>query len=500
MKFKTTPGWRIFAFFVVVISLSLVAWYITKQSNSLNNWSRTFKGLGTSSSPRAADLNGDGILDIVLGTGQEEFQATDVAVLALNGANGEILWKVGGINQVVGSAAFKDITGDGVPDVFIGGRTAQFYAINGKTGKIIWQYLKPGSVPDSSSPDTTLLNFYNPQFVPDQNRDGEDDILTTFGGYVHAQKGDLDRPAGMIILLDAEEGKILKKTPSPDGKEIYMSPVIYDFGNGPTIIFGTGGETISGNLFALRFEDFMASGTKKCIKIDTGHNKGFIAPPLIADITGDKIADIVITTMDGYTNAYNGKDFSVIWSKRAHPRGEVQSMPAPLYFNDDDVPDFFNSFNLGEWPENPTTIHVILSGIDGRELFRDTLGLLQFSSPVLLDHNQDSFPDVIYPINTKIWDVFPVYQTQLMLYNGRTGAKTPIDSLYRGKTLGSTPLITDLDSDGKADLIYTYMTQSDKFITYRDLVVKRIEFDIKLTENLWGGYMGPNSTSVFKTK
>lgn len=500
MKFKTSKKWRFLVFFTLGIGLALGAWYATRRSDKLNNWSRTFKGLGTNSSPRAVELNGDGILDLVLGTGKEEFQATDVAVLALNGATGEILWKVGGINQVVGSAVFKDISGDGVPDVFIGGRTAQLYAINGLTGKIIWQYLPPGAVPDSSVPDTTLLNFYNPQFITDQNKDGTEDILITFGGYVHAEKGDLNRPAGMLMIFDAKNGKILKKAPAPDGKEIYMSPVIYDFGNGPTIIFGTGGETIAGSLYALKLEDFMASGMRNCIKIDSGHTKGFIAPPIITDISKDEIGDIVITTMEGYTNAYSGKDFSLIWSNRAHPRGEVQSMPAPLYFDEDDVPDFFNAFNLGEWPENQTTIHIILSGRDGHELFRDTLGLLQFSSPVLLDYNQDSFPDVIYPVNIKIWDIFPVYRTQLMLYNGRTGMKIPLDSLYKGKTLGSTPLVTDLDKDGKADLIYSYMTQSDKFITYRDLVVKRIEFDIKLTDNFWGGYMGSDYTSILKRR
>src|SRR5688572_4386263 len=93
-----------------------------------DSWSNIFYGIGTNSSPRAADLNRDGVLDIVLGAGGREFDSTDMAVLALDGSNGKILWTVSGTNQMVGSAAFKDISGDGVPDVFIGGRTAQFYA------------------------------------------------------------------------------------------------------------------------------------------------------------------------------------------------------------------------------------------------------------------------------------------------------------------------------------------------------------------------------------
>lgn len=492
---------RFFVLLVIGIGLAVGAWYVGMRLAQPDKWSRIFYKIGTNSSPRAADLNQDGILDIVLGTGEEEFDTTDVVVLALDGSNGEILWTVGGPNQVVGSAVFKDISGDGAPDVFIGGRTAQFYAINGLTGEILWQYLDPGYISEDFPRDTTLLNFFNPQFIPDQNQDGVEDILTAFGGYVNAQAGDIERPAGMLMVLDATNGKVLRKSPVPDGKETYMSPVLYDFGKGLTIIFGTGGEQIPGNLYALQLDDFMVSGMQKSIKIDSGVTKGFIAPPVITDLSGDGIGEIVISTMAGYMKSYRGEDFSPIWSKRIHPHGETQSMPAPLYFDADEVPDFFNSFNIGEWPKNDSVIHVILSGVDGHELFRDTLGTLQFSSAVLLDYNEDSYLDLVYPINIQMRNVlFPVYKTQLMVYDGRTGSKSPVDSLYDGKVLGSTPLVTDLDSDGKVDLIYTYMTQFDELISYRDLVIKRIELDIKMTNNPWGGYMGTDYTSIFRKK
>jgi hypothetical protein len=490
---------RFFILLVITIALAFGVWYIVMRLSQPDSWSNIFYGIGTNSSPRAADLNRDGVLDIVLGAGGREFDSTDMAVLALDGSNGKILWTVSGTNQMVGSAAFKDISGDGVPDVFIGGRTAQFYAINGLTGKILWQYLKAGNISENSFPGTTLLNFFNPQFIPDQNQDGLEDILTAFGGYVNAEPDNFNRPAGMLMVLDAATGKVLKKSPVPDGKETYMSTVVYDFGNGLTIVFGTGGETIPGSLYALLLDDFMISGSQNSVKIDSGVTKGFIAPPIIADLTGDGISEIVITTMDGYMKSYSGADFSLIWSKRIHPRGETQAMPAPVYFDDDDVPDFFATFNIGQWPENDTAIHVILSGADGHELFRDTLGRLEFSSPVLLDYNEDSYPDLVHPINMQMRNVlFPVYKTQLMLYDGRTGSKRPLDSLYEGKVLGSTPLVTDLDADGKADIIYTFMTQFDEFITYRDLAIKRIELDVEMTDNSWGGYMGTDYRSIFR--
>jgi hypothetical protein len=243
----------------------------------------------------------------------------------------------------------------------------------------------------------------------------------------------------------------------------------------------------------------MVSGTRNCITIDSGITKGFVAPPVIADLSGDGIGDIIVTTMDGYMKAYRGGDFSTLWSNRIHPLGEVQSMAAPLYFDQDTVPDFFSSFNIGQWPKNDTAIHVILSGADGHELFRDTLGMLQFSSPVLLDYNKDLHMDLVYPINMQMRNVLsPIFKTQLMVYDGKTGSKIPLDSLYEGKVLGSTPLIADLDNDGKVDLIYTFMTQFDEFISYRDLVIRRIELDIEMNSNPWGGYMGTDYTSVVK--
>ncbi|PJJ84627.1 PQQ-binding-like beta-propeller repeat protein [Mucilaginibacter auburnensis] len=464
----------------------------------LDSWSRAFYMTETNSSPRAIDLNKDGVPDIVLGAGSKEFSPTDAAVLALNGANGDLLWKVAGRNQMVGSPIFQDITGDGVPDVFIGGRSAQFLAINGSNGHVLWEHRK-ADASWVSHQDTTMLNFFNPQFIPDQNGDGVEDILTAFGGYVYALPNEFQRPAGMLMVIDAKSGKVLKKSNVPDGKETYMSPVVYNFGKGPTIIFGTGGETIQGSLYALPLSDFMTSGTAKSQKIYTMQSKGFIAPPVITDVTSDGLADIVVSSMDGHIMSFNGKNFSMIWSKAIHPDAETQSMPSPVYFDNDKVPDFFNTYNLGKWPANQTAIHVIVSGVNGRELFRDTLGKLNFASAVQVDYNDDSHLDLIIPENTESMEGnFPKNKTQLMGYDGKTGAKTPLDSLYTGMILGSTPLITDLDADGKADVIYTYQTQRNEIFGYNYLVIKRMELDTKIGHNTWGGYMGTNYKSVFK--
>src|SRR6267378_76450 len=80
------------------------------------------------------------VWDKVMGAGQNEFQFSKQGILALNGKTGELLWQQAATDQVYGSATFCDITGDGVKDVFIGGRSPHFRALNGKTGAVLWEY------------------------------------------------------------------------------------------------------------------------------------------------------------------------------------------------------------------------------------------------------------------------------------------------------------------------------------------------------------------------
>jgi len=106
-----------------------------KSKKTKLTWDASFPGIGSQSSPRAIALNADGILDIVIGAGENEYQKSEFGVLALDGQSGDLLWKHDCIDQVYGSAIFEDINGDGTPDIFIGGRSNQFFAIDGKNRK-----------------------------------------------------------------------------------------------------------------------------------------------------------------------------------------------------------------------------------------------------------------------------------------------------------------------------------------------------------------------------
>ena len=107
--------------------------------HSQNSWSTLIDSVSTLSSPRAADLNSDGTKDIVLGAGTDSTYS-NYGVVALDGVSGQLLWNLSTPDEIFTSAVFNDINNDTIPDVFIGGRNAQLYAIDGSNGNIIWEF------------------------------------------------------------------------------------------------------------------------------------------------------------------------------------------------------------------------------------------------------------------------------------------------------------------------------------------------------------------------
>lgn len=100
----------------------------------------------------------------------------------------------GYIDQVFGSSNFMDITGDSTDDVFINSRSGLLKAINGKTGKDIWNFIDGDSW---DARENGWYNFYNIQFIKYLNNDGYGDILVSNGGDVLKEPYDPDRPQGV---------------------------------------------------------------------------------------------------------------------------------------------------------------------------------------------------------------------------------------------------------------------------------------------------------------
>jgi outer membrane protein assembly factor BamB len=462
------------------------------------SWSIEYKGVGTFSSPRVTDLTGDGIGDVIFGAGREEFQACDSAVVAVDGRNGKMLWRVSAKDQIFGSPSLKDLTGDGVDDVVINGRSAEFMAINGKTGKVIWRF-------DKKTDKQKWYGFYNVQWIRDQNNDGLEDILISNGGNVWAAPHETkDRPAGYLLVVSSRDGKLIAKASSPDKCEIYMSVSALPVNGGDDykIVFGTGGETVGGHLYLTTLSAVLAGDLSHSVMLDTSPKNGYVAPAVWIDINGDHIEDIVANAVEGKLIACDGKTHKPLWSVKV-PGTEAYSSIAPGYFTADSIPDFFVSYAVGVWPNLEWSRQVMINGATGGTEFVDSLGFYQTSTPVVIDLDGDGLDEALLSVNIHVYDQLnrAILNNMLVSIDFKTAEVNQFTEIKKGGNISTTPWIGDLDNDGLLDIVYCHGTNPRKSYTFDGMQVHRIATEVPIKKKIvWGSYMGSFYDGVFRQK
>lgn len=465
------------------------------------SWLTYIDNTGTYSSPRTADLNNDGIADIIIGAGGKEEVRCDTAVIALDGATGKALWSIPGSNQYVGSAVFIDITNDKIPDVFIGGRWAQLTAINGADGKPVWTFFPGRTRPDGA--DGGWYNFTTPQIIPDQDADQIPDLIMANGGDAHAAPYDTHRPAGRLLVLSSRTGNILANVQVPDGKETYMS-VVCDKKNDRdrTVLFGTGGETIGGHLYQTTLSAIMQGNISGAKVLASGETKGFVSSPVLADLNNDGIKDIVVNAVDGRMLAIDGATGMQLWQVSL-PGTEAYTMPAVGFFTGDAVPDLFANFAVGVFPQLNWSVRFMVNGKTGQIEYRDTIPAFQYASAVAADLDGDGYDEVvIHQSALKRKQFEDVYYSYLLAFDFKAGRKYPVGDTIQATNLASTPWIGDLDNDGQYDIVYSAVKYHDvKFDLEKPLGlwIGCYKTGMKIKKpGSWGAFMGSDYTSNFR--
>lgn len=487
----------------LILLLGVATSCSTKNKSELV-WNKSLYKIGSQSSPRAADLNSDGVLDIVMGAGLNEYQHSDQGIIALDGKSGELLWQQESPDQVYGSSTLYDVTGDGTSDVFIGGRSPHFKALDGKTGKIIWDYKYTHE--NDSILKHARFNFNNSVLVPDQNGDGLQELLTVNGGNSQAEPyKETDRYPGVLMLFDSKNGNILAADTMPDGGESYMSPLCFSQpgSNDFQIVFGTGGETIDGNLYVAHLSDLMSRSLSKAKIIASEKGHGFIAPPTLADISGDGNYDIIAITHGSNMLAIDGKSHKELWARRIE-NTECSNSFAVGYFTRDDVPDFFTFVSKGLWPGSTGSLQVMIDGKNGKIAFLDSMGCTGFSSPVVYDLNNDGYDEAFISINE--FDCSQGFAgkapgemlNKLVSIDFQSSTVQVIDQSQRFKNIFSTPWIGDLDGDGWLDIVHCQYYHHSDLLLFLGMNVKRIDLPVRVKKKIeWGAYMGSKGDGVF---
>lgn len=244
--------------------------------------------------------------------------------------------------------------------------------MDGRTGAVFWSITSTFGEPVAET-----SNFYTALLVPkDVDGDGLADLVVMHGGDPLRAPGARVRNVAKLMVISAKTGAILSWALVPDGAESYYSPQLLVHPDGTALVlFGTGGETHPGGLYVVALEALLSGNIKhSCRTLLLDCCKGFISPPVLIDLTGDGVLDIVMSAFNASVLALDGATFELLW-RRAFPGGETYSSPAVGYFNDDGVADFAVSYQYG--PGFPIYFYAefhVLDGRNGEELLRGNGG------------------------------------------------------------------------------------------------------------------------------
>lgn len=349
-------------------------------------WVHTFPMLTTETAIRLNDVNLDDVPDVIMGfgTGADSFNYPQVVcdvyfppykkcgggILALDGNTGHELWRYYTLHEIFAINCNVDIDKDGVNDCLGGGRMAGFIALSGRDGSLLWSF-------NDSEVKISTSNFYTPIYIRDLDHDGVPDIVNIHGGDPLKEPGSKKRLVGRILVMSSKTGKVLQWVDVPDRKESYYSPQTYIQPDGTELLlFGTGGETHGGSLWYIKLDDLLKGNIHMARIIYTDEHKGIMTPPVLVDITGDGVNDIVMAMFNSTVVAFNGINFKQIWTFHI-PSSESYSTPGVGFFNNDTIPDFIINYQIGPgFPIYYYTETTILDGRNGKPLLEKPIKMV----------------------------------------------------------------------------------------------------------------------------
>ena len=350
----------------------------------------------------AADLDGDGDLEIVFGT-----YFNDERVIALH-HDGSILWEVpSGGGPVDNSVTIADLNGDGSPEVMWGDSGTTEFHVADSNGEDIWSQVI-GEVLDA------------PEAIGDVNGDGELDIVLASCGSDAATTPGLRALSGMTgeILWSAEVGGCYQSAP---------------------LLFDQDDDGVLDVVVSLWFEDAVRgfSGLDGSLRWETPIGGWTYHAGSFGDLSGDGVPDVALGDYSGTLWALDGTDGSMLWSVL---------LPGERYvFGPTAMGDLDGDGSL-EIVVAAEQIHVF--DAEGESRFRIPLPGHAQRGPALSDIDDDGLPDIIVAENGP----------GIRGFSGLDGETVFSRDLDLAGEAGFQPTIADFDGDGRLDVFVVYGT------------------------------------------
>jgi len=360
--------------------------------------------------PSCADIDGDGYLDVVIGSFDDRVFAVDRFGNNLTGWP----WISPGPSLDFGksSPAIGDIDNDNLPEIVIGSNT----------GASLYVFEHNGLV-KSGWPQSTG-NFWSSPALGDIDGDNVPEIIvgSSTDWNVYAFNYDGTSVAGWPVNF----GTNVVTTPALgdiDGDDLLEIVVVSD--DGLIYVLENTGSSKAGWGF------------------DMGTATAYSAPA-IGDLTGDGQLEIVATNFDGHIYAfYNNGTVMPGWP--IDVGDDIYSSPALGDLDGDTYPEIV----IGSASQNIYALNYDGTNVPGWPV--PAGGAIYgvptiFGSPVIGDINGDGLLDVL------IGETYPTSRLNAFHHNGTVMTDWPY-SIEGG--IYSTPSLCDLDKDGKVEVIFT---------------------------------------------
>ncbi|MGQ4876151.1 MAG: FG-GAP-like repeat-containing protein [Promethearchaeia archaeon] len=349
-------------------------------------------------SPSLGDIDGDGKLEIVIGS-------YDQKLYALNGEDGSLYWYYLSSSNIYSSSALADIDNDGKLEIVFGNYYG-VYAINGEDGNILWH----SSITHSNYPAPA---------INDINGDGKLDIVI----------GGSDGSRSRIYALNGENGVLLWDFILGTGL-LKSSPALGDIDRDGKL------EIIVGSNDNKRI--YALNGENGSLLWDHQTNGNIQSSPSLGDIDGDGKLEVIVGCNDQKIYVLNGENGDVLWVFMGS--SSFQSSPA--------LGDIDNDGKLEVIIGNMDHKIYALNGENGKLLWSYTTNGYIQSSPSLGDINGDEKLDII----------IGSYDHNVYALDGSTG--NLLWNYTTGNEIRSSPVLGDVDNDGDLEVIVASMDQN----------------------------------------
>ena len=362
-------------------------------------------GLCVASSPVVGDFNGDGIIDV-------SFASCDEYQYTVYGTNGTLEWKVKTGGGLVSPSA-GDVNGDGKPEIIVGGASHLLYCFTGD-GRILW-IVKQGyferalpvvgdfngdgrvEVAANSLDGRVFIvdgptgrvewsgrvgaEAVSPLASADVNGDGLPDIVGTSGNILFT----ITYSGGNYTVHELELPGDAKGFPALyDVNGDGLPEMLVAYGDSLSAVSYTKGVLWTAPLpgemeNSVAVGDVLHTGTPQIVATTsdgifiyslngtlleeiTGFN-GAYASPLIGDLTGDGLPDLLVAGYNGRVYILNvsaGDNFyqDIVYEFDTH--GPIMSSPTVADVNGDGIPEILipsRDFNLYAYTPNATITH-----------------------------------------------------------------------------------------------------------------------------------------------